>query len=225
VDHDRPVAEKTILNMNRQLQVSVAGISSTLRVSTMAMHPITHRRPLPDGTDLISDPQRLQALAKAEGVVLLRGLTAAAIDVGWMAHGKGLAGVVENGTDPAWVSWYRTVQCSRAFHALPHQPAVQAAMRAVLGGDVLTHPRNIARCVGPETSAFTTPPHQDVWYIGGTSDIWTAWAPLTDCPEELGGLAVLPRTHLAGERPSQTAAGAGGRGIAGALATPGPGSH
>ena len=196
----------------------------------MAMHPIAHRRPLPDGTPLLNDPQRLQALAHLEGVVLLRGLipqadlgpvqkvlTDAACKVGWLKRGKGLAGVVENGSDPRWQKWYGTIQSSRAFHALPHVPAIQAAMHAVLGGEVLTHPRNIARCVGPQTKAFTTPPHQDVWYIGGTPDIWTMWAPLTDCPDELGGLALLPRTHLLGHLASRTAAGAGGRGIACAL--------
>ena len=196
----------------------------------MAMHPIAHRRPLPDATPLLDDPQRLHDLAQAEGVVLLRGLipqaalrpvqqvlTDAASHAGWLKHGTGLAGVVENGSDPSWQQWYRTVQSSRAFHALPHAPAIQAAMHAVLDGEVLTHPRNIARCVGPQTKAFTTPPHQDVWYIGGTPDIWTMWAPLTDCPEQLGGLAVLPRTHRLGRLASRQATGAGGQGIACAL--------
>ena len=196
----------------------------------MAMHPITHRRLLPDGTSLLKDPQLLHALAHNEGVVLLRGLipqmdlepvrqvmTTAAKEVGWLTRGKGLPGVVESGSDPCWQRWYQKVQSARVFHALPHVPAIQAAMRCVLGGAVLTHPRNIARCVGPRTKAFTTPPHQDVWYIGGTSNIWTLWAPMTDCPEELGGLAVLPKTHLLGHLASRQATGAGGRGIACAL--------
>ena len=196
----------------------------------MAMHAIIHRCPLPDGTTLLKNPQQLQALAHKEGVVLLRGLipaveleavravlTAAAADVGWLKDGTCKVGVVESGSDPTWQAWYRTVQTARSFHALPHLSGIQSAMRAVLGGKVLTHPRHIARCVGPQTKAFTTPPHQDVWYIGGTPDIWTMWAPLTDCPKELGGLAILPRTHLLGRLASRTAAGAGGQGIACAL--------
>ena len=39
---------------------------------------------------------------------------------------------------------------------------------------------------------MTTPPHQDPWYIGGTQEVWTAWVPVGDCPDEFGGIAVLP---------------------------------
>jgi ectoine hydroxylase-related dioxygenase (phytanoyl-CoA dioxygenase family) len=198
----------------------------------MAMHPIARRLPLPDGTPLLGDPQALHALAQAEGVVLVRGAVSpaalaaahgvvgdAAESVGWRSAGRGRPGVKEDPNDPAWVAWYQQVQAARAFHALPHEPVLLSAMEAILGGETLVHPRHIARCVGPETARFTTPPHQDVWYIGGTSDIWTAWVPLVDCPEELGGLAVLPRSHRAGRIASEQAVGAGGQQVAGLTAT------
>jgi len=198
----------------------------------MAMHPITRRLPLPDGTSLLGDPKALQALARAEGAVLLRGAVSAqalaaahkvvgeaAESVGWRSAGRGRPGVKEDPNDPAWVAWYRTVQAARAFHAIPHEPVLLAAMSAILGGEALVHPRHIARCVGPETARFTTPPHQDVWYIGGTSNIWTAWVPLVDCPDELGGLAVLPRSHLRGRIASEQAVGAGGQQVADLTAT------
>ena len=48
---------------------------------------------------------------------------------------------------------------------------------------------------------LTTPPHQDHWYTGGTTNLWTAWIPLTDAPLELGPLAVLPGSHQGGLLP------------------------
>jgi len=193
----------------------------------MAMHPISRRLDLPDGTSLLARPAELQALAHREGVVLLRGVvdpeaaqavgrrfTELATEVGWLDQGRGRHGVHEDSNDPAWKRWYLGVQRERAFHALPHQPRLLAAMGAILGGEVLVHPRNIARCVGPGTATVTTPPHQDQWYIGGTAGIWTAWLPLVDCPLERGGLAVLPRSHRRGVVANVAAQGAGGRGAA-----------
>lgn len=196
----------------------------------MAMHPIAQRIPYPDGTPLLNNPAALRHLAEDQGVVLLRGvispkaisavaelLTDAATEVGWLSAGRGLNGVHENPGDPAWQTWYNRVQRARAFHALAHDPRLLAAVAAVVGGTVLAHPRHIARCVGPDTARCTTPPHQDVWYIGGSQDIWTAWAPITDCPEDLGGLAVLPGSHQRGVLANQDAVGAGGRTVAAAL--------
>jgi len=196
----------------------------------MAMQPMPSHHPFPDGTALFADAPALRALAQREGVVLLRGLIpateltfvqqllhAAAVEVGWISAGTSQPGVRENGNDPQWQAWYQQVQKLRAFHALPHLQSIQHAMQAIVGGEVLTHPRHIARCVGPQTAPFTTPPHQDVWYIGGTTEVWTLWAPLTDCPEELGGLAVVPRSHSSGTLPSREASGAGGRGVSGEL--------
>ncbi|MFT3766296.1 MAG: phytanoyl-CoA dioxygenase family protein [Minicystis sp.] len=121
--------------------------------------------------------------------------------------------VREDGNDPQWQAWYDAVQRLRSFHAFPHQPRLLAALRAMLGAEVLVHPRNIARAVGPGTARFTTPPHQDHWYIGGTPDVWTAWVPVGDCPDEFGGLAVLPGSHKAGLLPRRPAEGAGGSGV------------
>lgn len=196
----------------------------------MAMHPISTRLPYPDGTPLMHDPTGLHRLAETEGIVCLRQvldpgvvhtvsamLRTAANAVGWIHNNQGLPGVHENPNDPAWQTWYRRIQASRALHQVAHEPRLLAAISAIVGGEVLVHPRHIARCVGPDTSRFSTPPHQDTWYIGGTQDIWTAWAPMVDCPINLGGLAVIPRSHRQGERAREAAVGAGGSAVAGEL--------
>lgn len=191
------------------------------------MTTITRTVPYPDGTPLLGDAEALRAFATEQGVVLLRGIADSAALLAlrhemlvlakpWLIEGdviqEGMI-VRESGSDPLWQRWYDSIQCLHAFHAFPHQPDILAAVRALLGDDVLVHPRNIARAVGPGTNRFTTPPHQDHWYIGGTMDVWTAWIPVGDCPAAFGGLAVLPGSHKAGLLPRCPAEGAGGSGV------------
>ena len=55
----------------------------------------------------------------------------------------------------------------------------------------------------------TTPPHQDILHIQGSPNVWTAWFPLGNCSQELGGLSVLARSHKVGMLPVHSALGAG----------------
>ena len=71
-------------------------------------------------------------------------------------------------------------------------------MQTVIGGPVLPHPQKIARLWFPQYEEHTTPIHQDFIHIQGTHNVWTAWMPLGDIPRELGGLAVMPRSHKLG---------------------------
>jgi ectoine hydroxylase-related dioxygenase (phytanoyl-CoA dioxygenase family) len=58
-----------------------------------------------------------------------------------------------------------------------------------------------------------TPPHQDYFYIKGTPDTYTCWIPAGDCPEELGGLAVMPGTNQLGMLRHEPMQGTGGHGV------------
>jgi ectoine hydroxylase-related dioxygenase (phytanoyl-CoA dioxygenase family) len=58
----------------------------------------------------------------------------------------------------------------------------------------------------------TTPPHQDHWYTGGTTNLWTVWIALTEIPLALGPLAVLPGSHVKGLVPHD-GQGAGRQGV------------
>ncbi|MBK6698022.1 MAG: phytanoyl-CoA dioxygenase family protein [Myxococcales bacterium] len=42
------------------------------------------------------------------------------------------------------------------------------------------------------------PPHQDIFYLPGSEKFMTVWMPLHHCPRGLGGLRVVPRSHLHG---------------------------
>jgi hypothetical protein len=105
---------------------------------------------------------------------------------------------------------YREIQQLELFHALPHHPKLIGLYEKIFGGEVLPHPRHIARVLLPAPSLAATPPHQDYIYIQGTHQFWTCWFPLGDCPIELGGLSVLRGSHKEDVLEVHRAAGAGG---------------
>jgi ectoine hydroxylase-related dioxygenase (phytanoyl-CoA dioxygenase family) len=63
---------------------------------------------------------------------------------------------------------------------------------------VLAHRLRIGRITFPNNVNQTTAAHQDFNYIRGTSETYTIWTPIGDCPFDLGGLAVLRGSHRAG---------------------------
>ena len=108
---------------------------------------------------------------------------------------------------------YDDVQRLESVHRLPHHARLLALYRTLFGGDMLVHPRHIIRLITPHRAMVPTPPHQDFPLIQGTSNTWTCWFPLGDCPREMGGLTVLRSSHRLGYVPIQTARGAGGMAV------------
>ena len=191
---------------------------------------------LVDSTALLSDPQALRARADEDGYLFFRGLLPTEpvlelrrriLDVlaarGWLKESADpLAAIADvercaadSPTDSAFFgigigsAAYDDVQRLREFHELPHHPALINLYRTLFNGrDVLPHPRNIARVNVPGlTTVGTTPPHQDYVHVQGTTNTWTAWVPLGDCPRELGALSVLKGSHKEGVLPSKSRLG------------------
>ncbi len=104
---------------------------------------------------------------------------------------------------------YEDVQRLEAFHRLPHHPNLLKLYEGIFGEPVLVHARHIARMVTPHPAMEPTPQHQDFPLIQGTSNTWTCWFPLSDCPRDLGGLTVLRQSDRLGYVPIQSALGAG----------------
>lgn len=197
----------------------------------MAMAEMTRVQPFEDSTGLLSDPDLLRQRAVDQGYLFLRGrlpinrvleLRRAILELcqrhGWLDEKAGLMDgvcrpglIVQESPDPRWVAFYRDVLALRAFHALAMDPALLGAYERLFGEPVLPHSRNICRVMFPGLSEYTTPPHQDHLYIGGTEDTWTAWIPLGDCPRELGGLALIPGSHRCGFLEARAGKGAGGQ--------------
>ena len=64
-----------------------------------------------------------------------------------------------------------------------------------MGCPIMPHPHKVARIWFPKYTEHTTPTHQDFVHFQGSFKNLTCWAPVGDCPIELGGLAVIPGSH------------------------------
>lgn len=99
---------------------------------------------------------------------------------------------------PEYSAVYRQVLRLPRFHDFPAHPSLMAVAAALLGDDVLVHPRRIGRMTFPNNVVATTPPHQDYYYIRGSVDTYSCWTPLGACPISLGGLAIWPGSQRNG---------------------------
>lgn len=104
---------------------------------------------------------------------------------------------------------YHDVQKLASFHRLPHHPALVALYNGLFGEQAFVHPRHIARMITGHRAMHPTPQHQDFPLVQGSTNTWTCWFPLGDCPRELGALTVLRQSHREGYIPIQPAQGAG----------------
>jgi ectoine hydroxylase-related dioxygenase (phytanoyl-CoA dioxygenase family) len=192
-------------------------------------------RPLIDSAPLARDPEALRVRASQEGCLLLRGipgpeavapLRMLALDVagslgfvlpepGGRTAPAAKPGAMLNGTgydDERWLALQERLLADPRFVAVGDHAVLLTVLESVIGGPVLTRRGDICRLALPNAPHLTTPSHQDHWYTGGTTNLWTAWIPLTDTPLELGPLAVLPGSHLNGLMPHD-GQGAGRQGV------------
>jgi ectoine hydroxylase-related dioxygenase (phytanoyl-CoA dioxygenase family) len=169
-------------------------------------------------SDPNADPAKLRAVMDEQGYLFFRELVPApdvlavrravlelCAEAGWIDPSYDLMeAVVAPGKTPTtegkpdYVAVYRKVLRLPIFHDFPTHPAMMQIAQALLGPQVLVHPRRIGRMTFPNNVVATTPPHQDYYYIRGSVDTYSCWVPLGDCPASLGGLAVWPSTHKGG---------------------------
>jgi len=103
-------------------------------------------------------------------------------------------GVREALTDPS----VRAALASRGLNRLAYLPALRGLVRLILGTGAFCYPVKVLRVVYPEHRGAVTRSryvHQD-FGISGVQDMLTTWLPLMDIPPQLGGLALLPGSHL-----------------------------
>jgi hypothetical protein len=180
-----------------------------------------------DATPLRHDPAALLARLREDGYLFFPGLIdparvlAVRADVttvlskhGWLAEGTDPmdarpATKVRTFGEDNWWAGYTGILSQESFNRLAHEPALFGVMRSILGDETFAQPMKIARVTWP-SSDYPTPPHQDFFFVRGTTDVLTSWVPLGDCPTELGGLKMLRGSHLEGLRGVEAARGAGG---------------
>jgi hypothetical protein len=164
--------------------------------------------------DAINNPEELRQRIDDEGYLFFRKLQdpGKLLDLrrqmltviqagGWLVPGTdpmdGIADVARQCTegDIGYTDVYHEVYKLEAFHRSGHWQEVLDMMEKVINKPVLPHPQKIARLWFPKYTDHTTPIHQDFVHFQGNFDTYTCWAPVGDCPVELGGLAVLPGSH------------------------------
>ena len=100
---------------------------------------------------------------------------------------------------------YRAALASRALNRLAYLQPLRGLIRLILGTGAFSYPVKVLRVVYPEPASKLTKSryiHQD-FAVSGVQDMLTTWVPLMDVPAALGGLAVLPGSHLGPPRPTQ----------------------
>ncbi len=93
---------------------------------------------------------------------------------------------------------FRAALASRGLNRLPYLPSLRGLVRRLLGPAAFSYPVKVLRTVYPEPPFQVTRGrfiHQD-FAVSGVQDMLTTWIPLMDIPAQLGGLAVLPGSHL-----------------------------
>jgi len=121
--------------------------------------------------------------------------------VGWLVAGTdpmdGIADITTQCTegDNEYSAGYGEVYKLESFHRSAHWPEVTDMVEKIMGGPIMPHPHLVARIWFPKYTDHTTPIHQDFVHFQGSFETLTCWAPVGDCPIELGGLAVLAGSH------------------------------
>lgn len=103
-------------------------------------------------------------------------------------------GLQEALADPS----FRAALASRGLNRLGYLAPVRSMVRLVLGTGAFCYPVKVLRVVYPERRGQVPKGryvHQD-FGVTGVQDMVTTWLPLMDIAPELGGLAVLPGSHL-----------------------------
>jgi Phytanoyl-CoA dioxygenase (PhyH) len=170
-------------------------------------------RELADSIALQANPAALRQRLADDGYLFFRGLLRAAdvnvardsvrteLSLGGWTNGDGrpvgaqrAVNVRDALTDPS----FRAALASRALNRLAYLPPLRGLIRQILGSGAFSYPVKVLRVVYPEPPYQTAKGryiHQD-FVVSGVQDMLTTWLPLMDIPPQLGGLAVLPGSHL-----------------------------
>jgi ectoine hydroxylase-related dioxygenase (phytanoyl-CoA dioxygenase family) len=153
-------------------------------------------------------PDAVRSLQRQIGVI--------AREAGWLRRDTPVEHAIADPTgfcvdpDPTYLTTLRTINRLEDYHALKHHPALVSLFERMLGGPVLPHPRVLMRNIFPAREDFTTKAHQDYPNVQGTTEVFTAWFPLIDCPLETGPLQIAAGTHTGGVYDFDISMGAGG---------------
>ena len=190
-------------------------------------------RPFTESTDILMDGRALDARAKRDGYLFIKGLLPRdtildlrrrcleiAAEKDWIVADHPLMNAVADPSracadpEPAYISVLKQIYRLEAVHALKHHPAIVELFERMFGEPILIHPMVIPRNIFPQRPDLTTPPHQDFVHIQGTPECYAVWIPLSDCPVAMGSLQIAEATHLQGVHDFKVSLGAGAMEVA-----------
>jgi hypothetical protein len=173
-----------------------------------------------DATAAAGDPTRLKALLAEHGYLLLRGALNRDLvqrvrdDLIAVLHDCNIlespaAPPIWSGgpppTEEEYMAYYERAVQLDSFNRLAESAEVRAVMEAIYDGPVQVWEQRLLRIIPPDpdgAAPLGVGAHQDgspqLGYL--TQDFCTAWVPLTDIDDRLGGLAVVPCSHRGGVR-------------------------
>jgi len=186
-------------------------------------------QPFIDSSDIVADGAALAARMRHDGYLFLPGLlppdNVAAVqlqvgeiarDAGWLRRDTPVCAAIADMSgfcvdpDPTYLKTLRRINRLEIYHALKHHPVLIDLLERMLGGPILPHPRVLMRNIFPDREEYTTKAHQDYPNVQGTTEVYTAWMPLIDCPMQVGPLQIAGGSHTAGVYDFGIAGGAGG---------------
>ena len=141
----------------------------------------------------LQSPDKLRQLRLEMATELQKG--------GWLVAGTDpLDGIADPAMactegDLGYTDVYHEAYKLESFHRIAHEPEILDMIERIAGRPAMPHPHKVARIWFPQFTEHTTPIHQDFVHFQGNFETYTAWAPVGDCPIELGALAVLPGSH------------------------------
>jgi hypothetical protein len=154
----------------------------------------------------------IRGLIPAETIFSLRRqIVGVGVQMGFMdAQGEPMEANVGPRHVPSWqdregIEFQGRVQQIPEFGALARDPRIRQILNAIFDAPVIGEQGNVCRLLPPQAPELVTPLHQDGHFIRNNPGLWTAWVPLGDCPPELGGLAILPGSHVEGILPHSAA--------------------
>jgi ectoine hydroxylase-related dioxygenase (phytanoyl-CoA dioxygenase family) len=175
----------------------MSGDWKELRVSNNAADAVELRSRLADDGYLffreLLDPQKMLAL-RHDMTRMLR-------ELGWLVPDAdpmlGISDATRRCTegDLEYSRVYHRLYRLESFHRLPHDPQIVSVVEKIMGRPAIPLPGHKARIWFPLFTEHTTPTHQDFVHYQGSLQALTCWAPVGDCPIDLGPLAVLPGSH------------------------------
>jgi hypothetical protein len=185
--------------------------------------------PFINSSDLVPNGPALAARMRRDGYLFLRNLlprddianvqrqiAAIAHDAGWLQRNTRLEDAIADldgfcvDPDPTYLQTLRQINRLEDYHALKHHPVLIDLLERMLGGPILPHPRVLMRNIFPARDEYTTKAHQDFPNVQGTTEVYTAWMPLIDCPMDVGPLQIATGSHTSGVYDFGIAGGAGG---------------